>query len=166
MRTDERVVGFIKAMTAYGGDSYAEYEPFWNDQNAALFQAWMTEQPKANGVTLYRGYTFNQTYFDDACLEVGSEVGVDVFTQEFLPSFTTGILRAVRYINDYGDVGLEDSVRVLFVVQTRGKAFVDIASLSRYPEEDEYKCLDDVRLRVVSIDQMAGCYLQITLEEV
>jgi hypothetical protein len=42
MRTDERVVGFIKAMTAYGGDSYAEYEPFWNDQNAALFQAWMT----------------------------------------------------------------------------------------------------------------------------
>jgi hypothetical protein len=79
---------------------------------------------------------------------------------------TTGVLRAIRYIRDYGDIGIEGSVRVLFVIRTCGKSFVNISDLSRYPEEDEYKCTSDVRLRVASIDQMAGCYLQITLDEI
>lgn len=164
MEASVLVDGFIKAMTSYGGDYYDDYCDFWNTQNEAMYKEWLDEQKKVKDVVLYRGYTFNEDYYNDACFEVGSVVGVDALTQEFMPSFTDSPLRAIRYINDYGDVGFDSSVRVFFVINTNGNSFVDISSLSRYPEENEYKCTDNVLLRVANIERMPT-YWQITLNE-
>ena len=159
------VEGFIKAITSYGGEDYPQFEEWYTPQNAIRFQAWLKDQPKVSGRTLYRGYTFDKRYFQDANFFVGGFVGVDALTQESMPSFTPSILRAARYVNEYGEVGLDDVVRVVFIIRTNGKAFVDIASFSHYPEEEEHKCTDDVLLKVKRIAWPVGV-TQIELEEV
>ena len=153
-------------MTSYGGEEYATYEAFWNEQNMATFKEWMKRQPKVKRF-LYRGYTFNRQYFEDAGFAVGKVVGMDALTQELsLPSFTTSLMRAVRYITNYGDVNISDAVRVLFLIEASARAFVDISALSVYPEEQEHKCMDNVRLKVISIKHKAGSSVQITLKEI
>lgn len=165
MYTDklERLDGVIKAMTAYGGDC-TEYESFWSDENLQLFNLWLTGEPKVKDVTLYRGYSFNETYYNDAAFEVGKVVGVDALTQASHPSFTSSMMRAVRYMDEFGDVGIDGQVRVLFVIHTHGASFVDISARSYYPEESEYKCQNDVRLKVTGVTRKSGFY-QIDLEE-
>lgn len=155
--------GIIKAMTAYGGECH-DFDKYWNDENVALFKWWMSVNPKVSDVTLYRGYTFDARYFEEANIEEGKQIGVDSLTQDIMPAFTTDKIRATIYMNEFGEIGLEDSVRVLFVIHTTGKAFVDISELSYYPEESEYRCTDDVCLLVRSITNRAG-YKLIELEE-
>lgn len=161
----EKIKGIIKAMTAYGGEDYPAFEEHWNDENIALFQQWLKEQPKVSGLTLYRGYTFDRSYFNDAMIEAGRIIGVDQLTQEQLPSFTTDYMRAARYVNEFGEVCLSDTVRVLFIIRAHGKAFVDISSLSHYPEEHEFKCTDDVNLYVERVRHTSS-FTEIYLSEV
>lgn len=161
------VEGFIKAITSYGGEDYPQFEEWYTPQNAISFQAWLNCQPKADGVILYRGYTFGRSYFEDADMRLGKVVGVDQLTQETLPSFTTDKIRASLYMNEYGEIGSDDGVRVLFVIRTKGKYFVDISELSHYKEERQYNCVDNVRLKVTRIYQFRTCNrLHIVLEEV
>ena len=164
MTHTDNIQGIIKAMTAYGGDC-EDYEHFWNDDNIILFNEWMRQQPKVSGITLYRGYTFDESYFNDTGIEVGAVIGEDALTQESLPSFTSDMLRAANYVNEFGETELTCVVKALFVIVTHGKAFVDISRLSYYPEENEYKCTDSVKLKVVAFERKAGLW-QITMEEI
>lgn len=160
---NEKIEGFVKAITAYGGDCES-YEGYYSEENAMLFLKWLKDQPKVKDTTLYRGYTFNASYFNDGCYDIGAIIGVDALTQESLPSFTSEMVRACRYINDFGEIGFDDTVRVLFTINTHGVSFVDISSMSYYPEEKEFKCLDDVRLKVTSIKKR-GAFVEIALDE-
>ncbi len=159
------VEGFIKAITSYGGEDYPQFEEWYTTQNAISFQVWLNCQPKADGVTLYRGYTFGRSYFEDADMRLGKVIGVDQLTQETLPSFTPDLIRASMYVNEYGEIGSDDGVRVLFVVRTKGKYFVDISELAYYKEERQYNCVNDARLKIVAFQRNGSC-LQIELKEV
>ena len=152
------VEGFIKAITSYGGEDYPQFEEWYTPQNEILFQEWMKDQPKVEVVTLYRGYTFDRMYFEASNFKVGDVVGVDALTQLSFPSFTTSIMRASMYTNEFGETGLSDTVKVLFVVHTSGMGFVDVSQLSYYPEEKEFKCGNDTYFRVKSVERKAGYY--------
>lgn len=162
---NETIQGFINAITSYGGDDYDLFEAYYTPQNEIRFQAWLKGQPKVDGVTLYRGYTFDRRYFEDADMKLGGYIGIDQLTQANLPSFTTDLFRASMYVNEYGEIGLDDAVRVLFVIRTHGRGFVDISEYSWHKEEREHKCLDSVRLQIREF-QLKGGIMQITLEEV
>lgn len=164
MTHTDKIQGIIKAMTAYGGDC-EDYEHFWNDDNIILFNEWMRQQPKVSGITLYRGYTFDEFYYNEANFRLCSVVGSDALTQGVLPSFTTDMLRAVGYANEFGEIGMDNSVKVLFSIKTCGKAFVDISNLSFYKSENEHKCTDSVKLKVVAFERKAGLW-QITMKEI
>ena len=155
---------FIKAITSRGGDKEQEYACHYTHLNAREFDRWLFEQPKANGVTLYRGYKLERNFFEDGDYSVGAILEPLSLTENYYPAFTTGEIRAVRYINDFGG-GLEDDVRILFVLQTSGKYMVDISSLSVYPEEEEHHCCDGAKFKVVKSEQFST-FLRLTLEEV
>lgn len=158
MTKQDKINGIIKAMTAFGGDC-TEYEHFWNDANIALFEKWMQAQPKVEKTMLFRGYTFDEFYYDDAGFRLGAVVGMDALTQSTLPSFTTDMLRAVGYMYQFGEVDLDNVVRVLFAIETTGKAFVNIAPYSFYKDECEHKCTSSVKLKVTSFEKKAGFFI-------
>ena len=161
----ENIEGVIKAMTSYGSQEYENYSHFWNDKDIQSFSNWLLLQPKIKNLVLYRGYSFDRQYFNDANIVKDSVIDTDALTQESLPSFTTDLIRACLYINEYGEIALEDRVRVLFVIHTKGKYFVDISKYSAYSEEREYKCTDNAKLKVISLTEKAN-YLQIELKEI
>lgn len=165
MTQQERIDGFIKAITSYGGDEYPSYDGFFTDENKSLYKQWLARQPKASDVTLHRGYTFDEQYIRLDLLSLGDIMTKDSLTQDDMPSFTTQQVRASMYMNEYGEITLDGSVRVLFVIRTAGKSFVDITNHSFYKEEKEYKCTDDVRLKVTGLGKRGGYWL-INLEEV
>ena len=105
---NETIQGFINAITSYGGDDYDLFEAYYTPQNEIRFQAWLKGQPKVDGVTLYRGYTFDRRYFEDADMKLGGYIGIDQLTQANLPSFTTDLFRASMYVNEYGEIGLDE----------------------------------------------------------
>ena len=37
---------------------------FFTTENEQEFKQWLNEQPKLNGVTIYRVYTFDKQYFE------------------------------------------------------------------------------------------------------
>lgn len=164
MEKELKALGYIKAMTSYGGDEYPKYMKYYTTENENAYVEWLKEQPKISGKILYRGYTFDEMYFSDGCYEVDSVINVDNLTQDTAPSFTTDFIRACLYINEYGEIALEDRVRVLFVIHTKGKYFVDISKYSAYPEEKEYKCCNDLKLRIKSIKRKGG-YTEMCLIE-
>lgn len=82
----ENVEGFIKAITSYGGEDYLQFEEWYTPQNAIRFQAWLKDQPKVSGRTLYRGYTFDKRYFQDANFFVGGFVGGDGLSSSITPT--------------------------------------------------------------------------------
>ena len=165
-RTSPEVLAYIRATTSYGGEQYPEYAGGYTEANMSAFEKWLIRQHKAEGVTLYRGYTFDERYWEDCFIEEGCVIGVDQLTAESdIPAFTTSQIRAARYINDYGNGTGRDDVRVLFKIQTNGRSFVDISPFSIYPEENEYRCTRKVRLRVDSINRKGG-YLNVSCTEV
>ena len=149
----EAVHDYIKAITSYGGDKYDDYEQFFTPENEQEFKQWLNKQPKLNGVTIYRGYTFDKQYFEDCFFEVGKIIGEDELTQQSNPSFTTSLIRAASYIREFGETSLSSIQEVLFEIQTTGKYFVDISSLSYYPEENEIKVCDGFKLKIIGIKQ-------------
>ena len=90
----------------------------------------------------YIGYTFDKQYFEDYFFDVCKIIGEDKLTQKSNPSFTTSLIIAVSYIREFGETSLSSTQEVLFEIQTTGKYFVDISSLSYYPEENEIKVCD------------------------
>lgn len=153
----------IKALTAFGGDCL-DYAEFYTDDNLALLDKWLQAQPKVSDITLYRGYTFAEGYFNDADFSVGKIIGVDALTQVTNPSFTADFLRAVNYIREFGEIGLENVVEVLFSVKTTGKTFVNISKFSYYKDEQEYKCPNTAKFKVVAIKK-THIYTHIELQE-
>lgn len=166
IQPNDSVISYIKATTAYGGDRYPEFEQGYSAHNELQFCLWMNEQPCAEGVTLYRGYSFNETYWEDGMVENGSIIGVDHMTQSpDLPAFTIGPLRAVTYMNEFGEVSLESRVKVLFEIETTGRYFVNISPWSIYPSELEYRCKETTKLLVTEVKQKGG-YLHVKCKEV
>ena len=160
------VIDFIKATTAYGGDDYFKYSRFYNAKAAMDFEDWLEAQPAVEGIELYRGYTFNEGYWNDCNVFEGRTLGADQLTQSLdLPAFTDQPLRAVRYMNDFGEIGLDNAVRVLFIIRTQGKYFVDISSLSIYPSEHEYRCKINTFLRVEKVENK-GAYIEVICNEI
>ena len=156
---------YIKAITSYGGDEEQDYAPYFTEENEKAFDLWLKEQPKANGITLYRGYKFDDRYFEDCNLNEGEVVTPWSLTAWYHPAFTTDELRAVRYINDFGNAFDDDYVKILFKLHTKGKYMVDVSSLSVYPEESEYHPCQDARFRIVSTGRKGG-YTTIVMEEI
>lgn len=162
MTREERIDGFIKAITAWGGEDYPAYESFYTDENKALYESWLREQPKVDGKTLFRGYVFDADYFGLEYLHVGDILCMDNLTQLDMPSFSSTLQ---LYCFEFGEVTLSDNIKVVFEVNTHGKYFVDISEKSFYKSEREYKCTSDVKLKIESIAKKHG-YWHIKLEEV
>ena len=100
----EAVHDYIKAITSYGGDKYDVYEQFFTPDNRQEFKQWLNKQPKLNGVTIYRVYTFDKQYF-----EVGKIIGEDELMQQSNSSFTTSLIRAASYIREFGETSLSST---------------------------------------------------------
>lgn len=100
---------YIKAITSYGGDKYDDYEQFFTTENEQEFKQWLNEQPKLNGVTIYRVYTFYKQYF-----EVCKIIGKDELMQQSNPSFTTSLIRAASYIREFCETSLSSTKAVSF----------------------------------------------------
>ena len=160
----EKHEAYIKAITSYGGDEEQDYAPFFTEENEKAFDLWLKEQPKASGITLYRGYKFDDRYFEDCNLNEGEIVTPWSLTAWYHPAFTTDELRAVRYINDFGNA-FDDYVKVLFELRTYGKYMVDISELSIYPIESEYHPTEDAKFKVISIKRTGG-FNRIVIEEI
>ena len=105
----ETVHDYIKAITSYGGDKYDVYEQFFTPENRQEFKQWLNKQPKLNGVTIYRVYTFDKQYF-----EVCKIIGKDELMQQSNPSFTTSLIRAARYIREFFETSLSSTKVVSF----------------------------------------------------
>lgn len=157
---------YIKAITAIGGDMEEEYSCYLTEECEHAFESWLRTQPKANGVTLYRGYTFDRGFFEEGLWEEGGIVSQYSLSAGFHPAFTLSPMRAAIYINDYGNAYDElDRVKVLFELRTKGKYAVDVSALSVYPQEDEYHVTEDARFKVLSIKRTGG-FTTIVMEEV
>ena len=155
---------YIKAYTSFGGDEEQDYTPYFTEENEQAFDSWLNEQPKINGATLYRGYKFDAGYFSDSGWEEGAAMLPLHLTEGYHPAFTNDELRAVRYINDFGNA-TDDYVKVLFELRTSGKYMVDVSALSVYPCEGEHHCTNDARFKVISIKRTGG-FNRIILEEI
>ena len=160
----EKHEAYIKAMTSYGGDKEQEYAPYYTEECERAFESWMIEQPKANDITLYRGYKFDEGYFEDGDWHEDKEVTPWALTAGYHPAFTSDEIRAVKYINEFGNA-YDEYVKVLFVLQTQGKYMVNVSEQSYYPEENEYHPCGQARFKVVSIKRTGG-FNTITLEEI
>jgi hypothetical protein len=160
---DDIICNTIKAMTAFGGDCL-DYADYYTDGNLVQLNKWLKAQPKVRDITLFRGYTFGEGYYNDADFREGAIVGIDALTQASFPSFTADFLRAVNYISEFGEIGLENVVRVLFSVKTTGRAFADISNYSYYKDEQEYKCPLTAKFKVIAIKEKTN-YTLIELQE-
>lgn len=156
---------FLKAITAYGSDIHT-YEGFYTEANKDRFMQWLKEEPKVSDTILFRGYTFDKSYYEDAAFHVGRIIGLDQLTQGSLPpAFTPDLIRAACYVREFGETDVSETVSVLFKVKAQGKHFVNISQWSYYPEEHEHRCTYDVRLKVIDLS-LNGSYLLVNLEEV
>ena len=77
---------------------------FFTPENKQEFKQCLNKQPKLNGVTIYKVYTFDKQYFD-----VGKIIGEDELTQQSNPSFTTSLIRAASYIREFSETGLSST---------------------------------------------------------
>lgn len=161
----EKHEAYIKAITSYGGDEERDFAHYYADEYEQAFEAWLIEQPKANDVTLYRGYTFDAGYFADCNLNEGEIVTPWALTAEYHPAFTTDELRAVRYINDYGNAYDDDYVKILFELHTKGMYITDVSEHSVYPCEAEHHCCADAKFKVVKTERKGG-FTRIIIEEI
>lgn len=162
----EKHEAYIKALSAIGGDMEDEYSAYLTEEYEQAYDAWLKEQPKVNGVTLYRGYTFDERFFNDGYWEVGETISQYALSAGFHPAFTISPLRAVKYINDYGNAYDEFAkVRVLFELRTSGKYMVNVSALSVYPQEDEHHCTEDAKFKVLSMERKGG-FTTIVMEEI
>ena len=154
----EPILSFVKAITSYGGEDYFRYEDSYTQENRDAFERWLEKATKVSGVSLFRGYRFEERYWEDCMIDEGSIIGEDQLTQELdLPAFTTGPLRAVKYMSEFGEgMYVDNSVKVLFEVHTSGKYFVDISEYSRYREECEHRCIRNTKLLVERIRKRSG----------
>ena len=163
----ETVANYIKATSAFGGDHFPEYSQYFTDDASREFDRWLDSQPGVSGKTLYRGYCFDEGYWNDGgTYEPGDILTEDSFTQALdLPSFTEGQLRAAGYMNEFGEgLGLYRSIKVLFEVRTHGKYFVDVSALSLYPSETEHRCKRGTKVRILSVKRTS--FIHIIGEEV
>lgn len=162
MEQDEIIAGFIKAITSYGSDDYKEFEEFYTEKNKVLFNEWLKQQPKVDGITLYRGYVFDTDYFGLEYVNEGDIFGVDNLTQLDIPSLSKSLL---MYCFDFGEITITSKIRVVFEIVTHGKYCVDISGYSFYKKEKEYKCTEDARFVVNKIESK-GVITKFYLEEV
>lgn len=160
----EKHEAYIKAMTSFGGDEERDFAQYYTDEYEQALEEWLVEQPKATGITLFRGYKFDARFFEDCNLNEGEIVTPWALTAFYHPAFTTDTLRAVKYINEFGNA-YDEYVKVLFELRTSGKYMVNVSELSHYPEENEYHATKDARFKVVSNKRTGGFYT-ITLEEI
>lgn len=77
---------------------------FFTPENKQEFKQCLNKQPKLNGVTIYKVYTFDKQYFD-----VGKIIGEDELTQPSNPSFTTSLIRAASYIREFSETSLSST---------------------------------------------------------
>ena len=160
--TEKKALGYIKAITAWGGKHYSEFKDFHTRENQIAFEEWLERQSKANGTTLYRGCTFDESYYNDGNWEVGSVLWPIVLGGESdmeHPAFTLSPLRAIQYKADY-----QGDVPVLFTLVTKGKYMVDVSPHSFYPEEKEYRPTESARFIITKIS--GGYSKNIHLEEI
>lgn len=158
---------YIKAITAKGGDGYDALKQFDTPEHREAFETWLEEQPKINGETIYRGFTFERGYWEDGFyrLEDGRATIDNLTSGNNVPAFTTDSVRASIYINEFGNgIGFRDSVRVLFTVKTCGLYCVNVSPYSYYREEKEYRCTRDA-LFVVEGMVDKGSFIAVTLRE-
>lgn len=163
----ESVANYIKATSAFGGDSYPEFSTYFTNEASWEFESWLKSQPCVKGKTLYRGYCFESNYWEDGGpYWVGMKLNEDSFTQSLeLPAFTEGQLRAAGYMNEFGEgLELSDRYKVLFEIRTKGKYFVDISALTLYPSETEHRCKRGTRVRILSVKRTS--FIHIICEEV
>lgn len=151
-----KALEYLKATTAFGGDSYGDFAQGFTEENCIAFETFLSRQDKANGITLYRGYNFEPHYWEDCMVEVGSVIGEDQMTASLdLPAFTTGPIRAALYMNEFGDGVGRCGAKVLFEIETKGKHFVDVSQFSVY-KEGEYRCERGTRVKVIAIVEKGG----------
>lgn len=157
----ECALNYIKAITSKGGDGYEEWEIYNESFYEGCFSEWLETQPRVKGI-LYRGYRVDKEFYRG--YEVGEVISQsDIYNLHF-PSFTTGEMRAVLYINDY-EVETDDVEKMVFEVECTGKYAVDISKHSYYPQENEHKFVADAKFEVVGVTQH-GCMKRIKLREV
>lgn len=153
----QKHIGYIKATTSYGGDMYDAYKEYYTDACRDVFETWLATRPKVGGIFLYRGYCFDSRYWEDSHVEEGRVIDVDSLTQSVeLPAFTDDYIRAVRYINEFGETGLSEIVKVLFEVCLHDRYFVDISEYSVYQEEREYRPVRGMRLYVDKVQKLGN----------
>ena len=165
----DSIINYIKATTAYGGDDYFKFSRYYTAENMLSFEEWLTKQAKANGITLYRGYCFEESYWNDCSLYFDGDgiITEDQLTAALdLPAFTESLIRASNYMNEFGNsIGDYGDQKVLFEIHTCGKYFVDISCHSHYKSEREYRCVRGTKLHVDSIKNK-GSFIHITCTEV
>lgn len=155
---------YIKAITSIGGDLEDEYAAYLTEANEASFEAWLSEQPKIDGVTLYRGYRLEKSFFEDGDYSEGAILSPLSLTEGFHPAFTDSELRAVRYMNEFG-TSLDDYIKILFELHTKGMYMTDVSEHSVYPCEAEHHCCADAKFKVVKTERKGG-FTRIIIEEI
>lgn len=153
-----RAHGYIKRITSYGGDEEGRYSSF--DDAEMDFNAWLDEQPKVSGVTLYRGYRLEhelaEAIMENAILEPLH------ISELFHPGFTTSPLRAGVYCNEMGSYLGQ---KYLFILETTGKYMVDISKYSVYPEEGEHQPVSQAQWLVTKV-RPTGSYIEVQMKEI
>ena len=158
----DKVLAYIKSITAYGGEDYHKYASGYTADNAKEFEGWLSEQPKVSGVTIWRGYCFEKSYWDNCNVQVGKVIGLPHLTEAVsLPSFTWGEIYSSLFMKMFGNgVGLDNQRKVLFRIHTSGKYFVDITPYLTYKSE-EYICMRDTRLKVTIVsNKQEYCFVE------
>ena len=146
----DAVDGYIQAYTAKGGADYGLVSEYDTPANREKFMKWMDGQEKLDGVPLYRashilagdivnnivygGWKEGETEIDSSYISNNS-AGLLAFSRQSTRVFSYG--GSMPKKNPKYDRFENEPMHVKFRVDTSGKNFVDIASRSHYPEEQE-----------------------------
>ena len=72
----EKSIAFIKII---------EYAAYLTEANEVSFEAWLSERPKIDGVTLYRGYRLEKSFFEDGDYSWGQSYLLFLLQKAFIP---------------------------------------------------------------------------------
>ena len=174
------VDGFIKAYTAKGGPDYRFFSQFYNTENAEKTKKWMDDQPKLDGVSVFRGSQMLSGDIVNFIVYEGWKAGETIIPTELISGNPSGILafskQSTRVLSYGGttpkpkpeyDRFENEPITVKFEVETSGVNFVDIARLSHYPEEQEAVAKKNARFKYIGAEYKdIGSYWLIKLKEV
>lgn len=174
------VDGFIKAYTAKGGPDYGFFSQFYSTANAEKTKRWMDDQPKLDGVSVFRGSQMLSGDIVNFIVYEGWKKGETIIPTELISDNPSGLLAFSRQssrVLSYGgstpkpkagyDRFENEPITVKFEVETAGVNFVDITKLSHYPEEQEAVAKKNARFKYMDAEYMErGAYWLIKLKEV